>query len=325
MLLFGYALRAAGLGAVVDGARAVGSGFVLVFFLSGLRHVIRSAAWTTCVEPSERLPFRDAFAAFVTGDAIGNLTPFGPVASEGTKAVLVRPQLRSLGAVASIAVENLFYGVSVAVMVVVGALAFIYGFQPGTTIRAASLVTIASAFVAGAIAWWLLSRQPRWLSGLGGWLVERMPGSALTSKLESIRALEDRIHGFAGRNPGRVGRILLLEFSFHAAAVAEAYLLVILLAGNSPQAFLQAVVLETVNRVITVVFKFVPLRVGVDEAGSGLLTEALGLGPAPGVTMAIIRKARTLVWAAVGVALLVRRGFSVGSVVRQAGSSVDSQ
>lgn len=325
VLLFAYTLRAAGLGAVIAGARAVGPGFVLVLVLSGVRHFIRAAAWRTCVEPSERLRLRDAFVAFVTGDAIGNLTPFGPVASEGTKAVLVRPQLQSLGAISSIALENLFYGISVAVMVVVGALAFIYAFQPGTEIRAASLVTIASALVAGASAWWLLSRQPRVLSGLGGWVVGRMPGSALTSRLESLRALEDRIHGFAGRNRRRVGRILFLEFAFHAGAVAEAYLLVILLVGHSPLAFLQAVVLETVNRVITVVFKFVPLRVGVDEAGSGLLTGALGLGPAPGVTMAVIRKARTLIWSAVGIALLVRRGFSVGSVVRQASSSVDNR
>jgi hypothetical protein len=56
---------------------------------------------------------------------------------------------------------------------------------------------------------------------------------------------------------------------------------VILLVGASTQSLLQAMVLETVNRVITVVFKFVPLRVGVDEAGSALLTAALGLGPAP--------------------------------------------
>lgn len=323
VLLFAYTLRAAGLWAVIEGARAVGAGFVLVLFLSGLRHFIRSAAWTNCVEPSERLGLRDAFVAFVTGDAIGNLTPFGPVASEGTKAVLVRPQLRSLGAVSSIALENLFYGVSVAVMVIVGALAFMYGFQAGSEIRAASLVIVASALVAGVMAWWLLTRQPRLLSGLGSWFVERMPGSPHESKLESIRALEDRIHGFVGRNPGRVGRILLLEFLFHAAGVAEAYLLVILLIGTSPQAFLQAVVLETVNRVLTVVFKFVPLRVGVDEAGSGLLTAALGLGTAPGVTMAIIRKARTLIWAAVGVAFLVRRGFSVGSVVRQASGTLE--
>lgn len=306
--MFGYTLRAAGLGAVLEGARAVGSGFVLVLVLSGLRHLIRSAAWMNCVELPERLGLREAFVAFVIGDAIGNLTPFGPVASEGTKTVLVRPQLRSLGAVSSIALENLFYGVSVAVMVIVGALAFMYGFQPGGEIRAAGLVIIATALVSGAMVWWLLTRQPRLLSRLGGWFVERMPGSALGLNLDSIHALEDRIHGFVGRNPGRVGRILGLEFSFHAAGVAEAYLLVILLAGDSPHAFLQAVVLETVNRVITIVFKFVPLRVGVDEAGSGLLTAALGLTPAPGVTMAIIRKARTLIWAAVGVAFLVRRG-----------------
>ena len=76
---------------------------------------------------------------------------------------------------------------------------------------------------------------------------------------------------------------------------------------------LEAVVLETVNRLITIAFKFVPMRIGVDEAGSGLATQVLALTTGVGVTMAIVRKARTLVWAAVGLALLAFRTKEVKS------------
>ena len=68
------------------------------------------------------------------------------------------------------------------------------------------------------------------------------------------------------------------------------------------------------NRLITIVFKFVPMRIGVDEAGSGLATQVLTLTSGVGVTMAIVRKARTLFWAAVGVALLIKRGIPVGKL-----------
>jgi len=95
------------------------------------------------------------------------------------------------------------------------------------------------------------------------------------------------------------------EFLFHVAGVAEIYVLLMLLAGGSPQTMLlQSIVLETVNRLITVAFKFIPMRLGVDEAGSSLATQALGLTTSVGFTIAVIRKARTLLWSAVGVALL---------------------
>jgi hypothetical protein len=146
------------------------------------------------------------------------------------------------------------------------------------------------------------------LSGAARWLLGRKLSEGEHPRILWARSLEDRVHGFAASHPGRVGRIFLLEFAFHGLAVAEVYLLLALLIGRSSQTLPLAIVLETVNRVTTVVFKFVPLRLGVDEAGSGLATQVLALGSAPGVTIAIIRKARTLCWAAAGIALLVRQG-----------------
>jgi hypothetical protein len=77
-------------------------------------------------------------------------------------------------------------------------------------------------------------------------------------------------------------------------------------------------VLESVNRVINVVFKFVPMRVGVDEAGTSIFTKVLRFGDTAGVTLAIVRKARVIVWTGVGVALLVRRGLSVRGAAEEA-------
>jgi hypothetical protein len=74
--------------------------------------------------------------------------------------------------------------------------------------------------------------------------------------------------------------------------------------------------LESVNRVINVVFKFVPLRTGIDEAGTGMLSKVLGFTTAIGVTLAIVRKARDIFWTGIGVALMVRRGLSLKSFNR---------
>jgi hypothetical protein len=56
------------------------------------------------------------------------------------------------------------------------------------------------------------------------------------------------------------------------------------------------------------------MRVGVDEAGSGMLSKVLGLTQPVGVTLAVIRKGRDIVWTSIGVILILKRGFSLRGV-----------
>jgi hypothetical protein len=60
---------------------------------------------------------------------------------------------------------------------------------------------------------------------------------------------------------------------------------------------------------VRVVFTFVPLGLGVDEATTGFVSNLLQFGTASGVTLALVRKARTLCWSTVGIALLTLRAF----------------
>jgi hypothetical protein len=98
---------------------------------------------------------------------------------------------------------------------------------------------------------------------------------------------------------------------FHALGVAEIYLTLWILNPNgSAPSLLAAFIFETANRLITVVFKFVPLRLGVDEAATAYVSQVLGLGARVGLSMAIIRKLRMLGWALIGGVLLVREGLT---------------
>jgi hypothetical protein len=310
VLLFIYALRVAGVENVVDGIRKTGLGFIWIILLSGFRYVVRCFAWRLCVEDPERLSMTDALAAFITGDAIGNLTFFGPVASEGTKAMVVRRHLPMLSALSSIALENIFYALSVAVMVLIGALVFASAFRGSQVAQFMTVGSAAAAIALAIVTLLLLYRRPRVLTGIVEQIITRTSGFGLQSRVDAIRELEDRIHRFASSYPKRVPEVLFFEFLFHVGGVAEMYVLLMLLVGGSPRTLLlESIVLETVNRLITVVFKFIPMRIGVDEAGSGLATQMLTLTTSVGVTMAIVRKARTLFWAGVGVALIgLRKG-----------------
>jgi hypothetical protein len=73
---------------------------------------------------------------------------------------------------------------------------------------------------------------------------------------------------------------------------------------------LTAFLLESVSRLLTIVFKLVPFLIGIDEAGAQFVAKTVAMGATVGVTLAIIRKGRILFWTAVGIILIAKRGLS---------------
>src|SRR5437879_11091566 len=102
--------------------------------------------------------------------------------------------------------------------------------------------------------------------------------------------MEDRIYGFYRRNRARFIPILLLEACFHLAGVLEIYVALSFISPQQPPTFLTAFILESVNRVITMGFKFIPLRMGVDEAGTWKVSKALLFEEVAGVTLEVLRE-----------------------------------
>ena len=293
VLLFIYTLQASGPREILRQLRQIGFGFLVVLALSAIRMAVRAKAWSLCVEDTERFTFGQAFKAYVTGDAVGNVLPLGPLASEGTKALLIRRNIATAAAFSSVVLENIFYSISVAIMVMVGTLAFLFGYRPTNAALTITLSLGAVAIVSVVAVWWLLRSEPRFLSRF--------------LKHDAVRDAEDRVFRFAATRKERIGQILLLQFAFHVAAVLEIYFLLRILIGHTERTLLMALVLGTVERLIMIAFKFVPLRLGVDHAGSGGIAEVLGMGSAVGVTIATVRTARNLLWAAVGLAMLARQ------------------
>jgi hypothetical protein len=66
----------------------------------------------------------------------------------------------------------------------------------------------------------------------------------------------------------------------------------------------QALIFSALDRVVIILFKFVPFRIGVDEASSGGMAVLVGWNPAIGVTLAIVKKVRSLAWTGVGLLLI---------------------
>lgn len=286
--------------------------FVGVVALGGIRFAVRALAWMLCVDPPDRLGFRQAIAAFLAGDALATIVPAGPLASEPTKALLVNRHLRLGQAASSIAVENLFYAISAGLMIAGGGVALLFSIDVTEEARKAVVVMVVGFGVAGVLLMAAAGMRFRPLALLiarcrsGGGHSPPVP-----AWLGRVLAVEDRVLGVA--HTGRRGwaAIPALEASYHLIGVWEIWLtLVCVLPPDARPTFLDAFVLEAMNRLVTVVFKMVPLRVGVDEIGSGLAAEALALTQVAGVSLAVIRKGRILFWTGVGLGVLMTHGWS---------------
>ncbi len=230
LVLFAYTLRETGLETVALGLRRVGLAFLPIVVLSGLRFAARAWAWVLCTEPPHRLRLRDTFPALVSGDALGNLTPLGLFVSEPTKAAFVRDRVSLMTALSGIAVENLFYIVTVAAMIAGGTLALLLEFEVPSALRVTSLVALVGMLGFLAIAMALVSGRFRPLT----WALARLDRlsfapAALLARAGKLQMLEDRVYTFARRHPSRPAPILLLEVGYHALGVAETYITLMML------------------------------------------------------------------------------------------------
>jgi hypothetical protein len=316
-LLFGYFVRQVGAAQIAAALWQIAWGFPLILALSGARQLVRSMAWVRAVE-GHQLGLGDALPAVITGDALGNLTPLGLFIGEPAKCILVRDRVPLMASLSAVAIENFFYSLSAALTIAAGALLLLATFPMPFDLQLVSLGLVGGMTLLFVAAWWIVRKEFALASGGIGWMARFGIGRRRIAGWQQIlSSLEQRVYGFSRRNRGALAPIVTLELLYHVFGTAEIYATVWLLAGRPP-GVIDAFVLESVNRAVNVVFRFVPFRLGVDEAGTALFANVLGMSTALGVTLAVVRKGRVLFWTATGVLLLVRRGLTVRSLIADA-------
>ena len=299
--LFAYALWQTDAREIQRGLVQIGWGLPIIITISGVRLLARTLAWRSLMRTPP--PISAMIGATLAGEAIGNLLPLGPLAGEPAKVGFLRKRGPIAEAAAALGLENVFYSLSVASVIVIGMTLLVLTVALPSELRTIATIALLGmlALVAGGV--FALLRRP----SVTGSILDRFPRWMPTSGLKS---LESKAYGYYASAKGRVGRMLAFEMLFHTFGLAEVYVVLWLLAGEPPN-LLHAFILESAGRVINVLFRFVPMRVGVDEGGSKLVASALGLASGTGVLLALARKLRVLFWTAIGVGVIAKRGISL--------------
>jgi len=304
MALFAYLLRRTGVETVLQNVRQLGWFIFLVILLSGLRHVLRAHAWSWCVQSTGARPTAlQLLGPRLMGEALNDLTPAGPLIGEPAKIVAVSKWIRSQDAASSVILENLIY--------ILGALLFMLSGIVLALIKLASLRTllwiglalVICFLIGAALLFRAVDRRILLLGGMLDYLNRRgLRWSSLDRHAASLRLVESTVCDFFRNRRRTFMAVLAAEVATNFTGVAEACVILTLTAKHS--SIFPAYLVESASRAAQLVFSFVPLGLGVQEGASAAALQALGYAASAGVSIAIIRKIRSLFWAAVGLCFI---------------------
>jgi uncharacterized protein (TIRG00374 family) len=281
----------------------VGWRFVLVFALHLAAIVPNTLAWRVMMPPEHRgsVPFPALMGMLLAGDAVNAVTPSAVVGGEIVRISMLRRRVPTPTAAGASAVAAMAQHVA-QMLFIVGGSAVALSSAPAGPFRTALVAAAVVAALAALIPLWL-ARSPRaWHA-----VERRLDRTGWWNRLKRGReagwtALVDATLGALERRPGDFALSVVLYGAGWLVGAAEVWLVLRLL--SAPVDLRQAFVIEALSLAIEALFFFVPAKMGTQEGGKYVVFRALGLDPAHGIALGLVRRMRELAWAAVGLALL---------------------
>ena len=315
--LFSYFVYTVGLSEILQGISRIGfGGFAVILFIYFLRICVRGMAWKLSVYEPYTLNLKDTIPAVIIGEAMSSIIPLGILISGTSKAVAVRNRVPLVVGFSSIATENLFYSLVTSLFIILGAFTFLRSFELSDSWRITIDILIAGILLLLIFGILMVIRQWHFASEICEKLYQKgFAKGILEHGRSQVRLFENLIYGFYRRYPKRFLPIISMQICFHLLGILEVFFILSKISENLPT-IITSFLLESVSRLISIVFKLVPFLVGVDEAGSQFVTETLAIGAGIGVTIAIIRKGRILFWALIGLLLVIKRGLSFKEITK---------
>ena len=313
--LFAYFIYAVGFWEIYYGIARFGfDGFAVIVAIFFIRLCIRATTWKLSVHGPYSLKLSDTIPAVMIGEAMSNTIPMGILVSGTSKAIAVRRRIPLVAGLSSVATENLFYSFTTGVFLIFGAVTLLRTFAVDESVLLAVNIIIGVLSVLILLGMVMVLRQWHFASETCEWLYQKGFARSLLEKGRlDVRLFENLIYSFYRQYPRRFLPICSLQIAYHLLGVAEVWFILSRLTDVSAS-LLSAFLLETISRLITILFKLIPFVIGVDEAGAQFIGQTVALTAGIGVTLAIIRKGRILFWTAAGMLLILKRGLSLREI-----------
>ena len=279
---------------VFSDLRGFGWGFAVVLPFQLLDHALNAWGWRLCFSPesARRVGFWDLVKVRIAGDGVNYLTPSGNIAGEFVRPAMLGGDLPMDAKVTSVFTAKAAQAIGQAVFILLGLAYVLLGkvstFEPAKLAWGAAGVLVI-LFGVSFCVWALAHRPPAWLN-------ERFP--KLGAAIAPVRAL---LVEYLRRHPGRLVGATVLFMLGYAWGALEIWLIAHFMGLGLPLSSCLAI--EFLSNLIDAMAFMVPAKIGTQEAGKAAIFAGLGLPPAAGFTLGLIRHVRELLWAGAGLAV----------------------
>ena len=302
IILFIALVREIGASTVWDDVRTVGYGLIPIIGQEALVYLTNTLGWRYAFPPGhDTPPYGRLLIVRFLGDVINSVTPTATVGGEVIRARLLRGEIDASVVWASIAVAAITQAVGQAVFVFGGLLVVLPSTPLPDALRTGTLITMV-LFLAGLTAAIVIQRRGMvtTIAHVLGWVRIRLPARAI--------ALMHELDAQISRVYSQPRRFLASAAAFAlgwALGTLEVYLILLFLEVPETSWHL-ALTIEVLSVAIDGALFFVPGKIGTQEGGKVLIFTLLGLPPAKGLALGIIRRLRDLTWSALGLLILSR-------------------
>ena len=307
VVLFMGALNYISFRSAVAVMRQLGMALPLAFLFSGLWHLARTWAWARCFPQPLQVSFLRLARVRLYAEAFSYLTLRG-IAGEPLKVVLLADSIDPREVTAALALERIAYIVGTTLIVGVA------------SVLAIALVPMTSAwlqvFIAFAVVSFMIGAlTARVVAGRGIYLqslLRRLDRAADTSFSDGVvgrflTSVERQMLELVRGHPRRLVVLAVATVGAFGCMALEAW--VILAAWGAPITITGALTIESFTRVTSFATAFIPANLGALEASSLAAATAVG-AVGGGAALALARRLRGLLWAAIGLALYPRQAIA---------------
>lgn len=286
-VLFGWVIVHIDLSKLGEQLKAMRVAVPIIIALSGLRLVLQSITWSASMK-GEGLSVEKTklMAVRLASQSMGYLTVLGPVVSEPMKIKLLGT--RTEPTITATFLDDGVYWFTSTSIAVLGIVSL-----PLVAARGAIYHSVP-AILALLLIMIVISRREPILS-----FPLRALGAHAPSWVARAERFESSIRVYRLNQPALVSRMFRFDVACQLLIAAE--VVVVLWALHLPIHFLAVLVIEGVTRAVKLVSGWIPARLGSDEGGAISAFALTGFSPILGLTLALTRRMRDLLWSLIGI------------------------
>jgi hypothetical protein len=308
LVLLAWLVERAGAARLARDLLRVGWWMAVLLAIAAVRNACRAQAVRLALgEERGGISFAAMYGVLMVSEAVQFLAAAGLLFGQAAKGWLLARRVSGARAVSAVMVDVVTYYLTAALFCL-GAILLFFGMHPTSPAErragAFGVALVMLAVIAATVAIrrrWVTVR--RLLTPLAHWGVVRR-----AETLERIEEIDAQALGFRSRHPNAFRLILGWDFATHFLSAFE--VMVILRVLGLGGGYLAGIVIEGLTKIVEVGGLVVPGDVGLYQGGAGLIFHSLGYTAAAGISVGIIRQIRSILWAGIGILLLLSPQFA---------------